>query len=99
MMTVEEKIWAALRSVTDPELGVSIVELGLIYDVRYEDGVAEVEMTLTSPGCPLASVIDKEVKKATAGVKEVKKVTVEIVWDPPWSRDLMSEELKAEYGL
>jgi metal-sulfur cluster biosynthetic enzyme len=99
MMTVEEKIRAALGKVTDPELGVSIVELGLIYDVRYEGGVAEVEMTLTSPGCPLASVIDKEIKKAISSVPEVKKITVEIVWDPPWSLDLLSEELKAEYGL
>ena len=97
-MTTEEKIWEALKSVIDPELGVSIVDLGLVYDVRYESGVAEVEMTLTSPGCPLAPVIDKKVKEAIADVQEVKELTVEIVWDPPWSRDMMSEELKAEFG-
>lgn len=98
-MMVEDKIREALKKVIDPELGVSIVELGLIYDVRFEDGVAEVEMTLTSPGCPLASVIDKKVREAVAEVGEVKKLSIELVWDPPWSRELMSDELKAEYGF
>lgn len=98
-MTVEDKMRKALRGVIDPELGVSIVDLGLIYDVRYENGEAEVEMTLTSPGCPLAPVIDKKIKDALRGVSEVKKLTVELVWDPPWSRDLMSDELKAEFGF
>ena len=84
-MMVEDKIRRALEKVIDPELGVSIVDLGLIYDVRFEDGVAEVEMTLTSPGCPLAGVIDRQVKEVVGfEVPEVKKLTVEIVWDPPW---------------
>lgn len=99
MITVEEKIREALKSVIDPELGVSIVDLGLIYDVRYENGEAEVEMTLTSPGCPLAPVIDRKIKDAVKDVAEVKNLTVELVWDPPWSKDLMSDELKAEYGF
>lgn len=99
MKTVEDKIWEALREVIDPELGVSIVELGLIYDVRYEEGVAEVEMTLTSPGCPLAPIIDRKIKEALKGVQEVKDLTVELVWDPPWTKDMMSDELKAEYGF
>jgi metal-sulfur cluster biosynthetic enzyme len=99
MMMVEDKIKEALRKVIDPELGVSIVDLGLIYDVRYENGEAEVEMTLTSPGCPLAPVIDKKIKEALKNVPEVKKLIVELVWDPPWSKDLMSDELKAEYGF
>jgi metal-sulfur cluster biosynthetic enzyme len=73
--------------------------LGLIYDVRFEGGVAEVEMTLTSPGCPLAGVIDNKIREAIGGVTEVKKLTVELVWDPPWSRDAMSDELKAEFGV
>jgi len=99
MTTIEEKIWSALRSVIDPELGVSIVDLGLIYDVRYEGGEAEVEMTLTSPGCPLASVIDTKIREVLSGIEEIKHLTVEIVWDPPWTKDLMSEELRAEFGL
>lgn len=99
MKMVEDKIREALKDVIDPELGVSIVDLGLIYDVRYEGGVAEVEMTLTSPGCPLAPVIDKKIKDALKGVSEIKELTVELVWDPPWSKDMMSEELKAEFGF
>lgn len=96
---IEDKIREALKKVIDPELGVSIVDLGLIYDVRYEEGEAEIEMTLTSPGCPLAPVIDQEVKKAMKEVPEVKRVTVELVWDPPWSVSAMSDELRAELGL
>jgi len=99
MMTVEDKIRKALKTVMDPELGVSIVDMGLIYDVRFESGEAEVEMTLTSPGCPLAPIIDREVREAVSGISEIKKLTVELVWDPPWSKDLMSEELKAEFGV
>jgi metal-sulfur cluster biosynthetic enzyme len=99
MTTVEEKVWKALRGVLDPELGVSIVDLGLVYDVRYEAGVAEIEMTLTSPGCPLASVIDKKIREVVDDIKEIKRVTVEVVWDPPWTKEMMSEELKAEFGF
>jgi metal-sulfur cluster biosynthetic enzyme len=99
MIMVEDKIREALKKVIDPELGVSIVDLGLIYDVRYEKGEAEVEMTLTSPGCPLAPVIDKKIRDAVKDVPEVKKLTVELVWDPPWSKELMSDELKAEFGF
>lgn len=99
MMTVEDKIWQALRSVIDPELGVSIVDLGLVYDVRYEDGVAEVEMTLTSPGCPLAPIIDKKVRESVKDIEEIRQLTVELVWDPPWTKEMMNEELKAEFGI
>ena len=98
-MTVNEKIWEAVKKVIDPELGFSIVDLGLVYDVRYENGAAEIEMTLTSPGCPLAPIIDKKIKEAVSGIPEIKKLTVELVWYPPWSRELMSEELKAEFGV
>ncbi len=99
MKMVEDKIRKALEKVMDPELGVSIVDLGLVYDVRYEKGEAEVEMTLTSPGCPLAPEIDNKIKEALKNVTEIKKLRVELVWDPPWSRDLISDELKAEFGV
>lgn len=98
MESVESKIWEALKGVIDPELGVSIVDLGLVYDVRYESGVAEVEMTLTSPGCPLAPLIDRLVKEAVKSIPLVKEITVELVWDPPWTREMMNEEIKAEFG-
>ena len=75
-MNIEDKIRDALKKVIDPELGVSIVDLGLIYDVRYEAGEAEIDMTLTSPGCPLAPVIDREVREALKGVVEVEKLKV-----------------------
>lgn len=96
---VEDKIREALRKVMDPELGVSIVDLGLIYDIRYEAGEAEVEMTLTSPGCPLAPIIDKKVREALAGVPEIEHLEIDLVWDPPWSKELISDELRAELGL
>jgi len=96
---IEDKIREALKKVIDPELGVSIVDLGLVYDVRFEGGDTEVDMTLTSPGCPLAPIIDKKVKEALAEIPEIKHLTVEIVWDPPWTKDMMSEELKAEFGF
>jgi len=99
MIMVEDKIREALKDVVDPELGVSIVDLGLVYDVRYENGEAEIEMTLTSPGCPMAPIIDKKIREAVKEVKEVKKITIEIVWDPPWSKELMSDELKACFGF
>jgi len=99
VITVEEKIWEALKGVIDPELGVSIVDLGLVYDVRFEGGEAEVEMTLTSPGCPLAPVIDKEVRRALADLPDIKTLTIDLVWDPPWTQEMMSDELKAEYGF
>jgi len=99
MITMEDKIREALKKVIDPELGVSIVDLGLIYDIRYEAGEAEIEMTLTSPGCPLAPVIDSQVREVLKEVPEIQKVTVDLVWDPPWSKEAMSEELRAELGL
>ena len=97
--SVEEKIREALKKVIDPELGIDIVSLGLIYDVRFEAGEAEIDLTLTSPGCPLAPVIDSEVKKAVSEIEEVKSLHIEFVWDPPWSKELISEEVRAELGI
>jgi len=98
-MKIEEKIRQALRKVMDPELGVSIVDMGLIYNINFKNGEATIEMTLTSFGCPLAGVIDSKVKKALKDIPEVKKFSVKLVFDPPWSKDLMSDELKAEFGF
>lgn len=99
MTDLEAKVRKALKEVVDPELRINIVDLGLIYDVREEGGVVEVEMTLTSPGCPLASVIDARVKEVVGKVKGVRNVTVELTWDPPWTADMMSDEAKAELGF
>lgn len=99
MTSLEKKVRAALKGVIDPELRINIVDLGLVYDVREEAGEVEIEMTLTSPGCPLAGIIDEEVKKAVKKVKGVKKVTLELIWDPPWTENMISEEARAELGI
>jgi len=99
MINLEDKVRNSLKKVLDPELRINIVDLGLVYDVREEGGEVEVEMTLTSPGCPLASVIDKDVKKVVMKIKGVKKVTLELIWDPPWTAEMMSDEAKAELGF
>lgn len=81
---LKENIMGALEQVVDPELGVDIVNLGLVYDVDMdENGKTDVTMTLTSMGCPLAPIIVDEVKKALADIPEVKEVDVHIVWNPP----------------
>jgi metal-sulfur cluster biosynthetic enzyme len=96
---MEEKIREELKKVIDPELGINIVDLGLVYDVRFEGGETEIDLTLTSPGCPLAGVIDSEIKKVLEGVPEIKNLTVELVWDPPWTKEMISEEVRAELGI
>mgnify|MGYP001581481119 CR=1 FL=1 len=99
MTEIEKKVRTALKGVIDPELRINIVDLGLVYDVREEAGEVEVEMTLTSPGCPLAGIIDEEIRRAVKKVKGVRKVGVELTWDPPWTQDMMSDEAKAELGF
>ena len=96
---MEDKVWEALKTVLDTELGISIVDLGLIYSVKMGEGGVDIKMTLTSPGCPLAPLIDEMVRKAVGEVEGVKKINLEIVWDPPWSPELMSEEVRAELGM
>jgi len=99
MISLERKVRSALKKVLDPELNANVVDLGLIYDVREDFGEIEIEMTLTSPGCPLAGVIDQRIREVVEPIRGVKKVVVEIVWDPPWSTEMMSDEIKAELGL
>lgn len=87
-----------LRGVMDPELHINIVDLGLIYNVVIEKNEITVTMTLTTPGCPLAPVIDKLIKKALGELK-ADSVTVELVWEPAWSVRRMSEEGKLQLGM
>ncbi len=96
---MEEKIRKALTEVIDPELGISIVDLGLVYKIEAKKGEAKIEMTLTSPGCPLAGVIDKMVREAVLSLEEIEKVDLQVVWDPPWTPEHMSESAKAELGF
>jgi metal-sulfur cluster biosynthetic enzyme len=99
-MPVEEMVREALReNVIDPEIGVNIVDLGLVYDLGVTDGVAEVTMTLTTPMCPLGPYIDSEVRAALQDVPGVTDAKVNLVWTPPWDPSKMSEEAKLELGF
>ncbi|OKL35858.1 metal-sulfur cluster assembly factor [Domibacillus mangrovi] len=97
---LKENIMGALEQVVDPELGIDIVNLGLVYDVDMdEEGKTTITMTLTSMGCPLAGVIVDQVKAALADIPEVKEVEANIVWTPTWSRDMMSRYAKIALGI
>ena len=95
-----DKIVGVLKSIFDPEIPVDIYELGLIYDVFVnEDSEVKILMTLTTPNCPVAETLPKEVEEKVKSLDEVKDAEVEITFDPPWSQDLISEEAKLELGL
>lgn len=97
---LENTIIAVLKTVHDPEIPVDIFELGLIYEVKIDDEFqVAIEMTLTSPNCPVAESLPKEVEDKVAGIPEVKSAKVNIVFDPPWDKDMMSEEAQLELGL
>lgn len=94
-----EQVRTALSSVYDPEIPVNIVDLGLVYDVRIVDHTVTVVMTLTAPGCGMGPVLVQEVKSRLGRVPLVQQVEVELVFDPPWSRERMTEEAQLELGL
>lgn len=97
---LKESIMGALEQVIDPELGIDIVNLGLVYDIEMdEEGKTTITMTLTAMGCPLAGVITDQVKMALNDLPEVKEVDVNIVWNPPWSKDRMSRYAKIALGI
>jgi FeS assembly SUF system protein len=100
MVDLENKIVEMLKTIYDPEIPVDIFELGLIYEVRIDDNQhVEIDMTLTSPNCPVAETLPKEVEDKVASVENVKSAKVNIVFDPPWDKDMMSEEAKLELGF
>jgi FeS assembly SUF system protein len=95
-----ENVVKTLKSIYDPEIPVDIYELGLVYDVMInEDNDVKILMTLTSPNCPVAETLPREVEEKVKSIDEVKSCEVEITFDPPWSKDLMSEEAKLELGM
>lgn len=97
---VENQIIDVLKTIYDPEIPVNIYDLGLIYFVIVDDEFnVKVEMTLTSPNCPVAESLPEEVRVKTAGLWCVKDAEVEIVWDPTWDKEMMSEEAKYELGF
>jgi metal-sulfur cluster biosynthetic enzyme len=100
MALTKDDVMEAMKAVYDPEIGVNIVDLGLVYDVDIKDNSAiEVTMTLTSMGCPLGPVIIGDVQKAVAPLEGVTDVGVRIVWSPPWSPDMMTEDARDELGI
>ena len=99
-MSVKDQVVAALRTVYDPEIPVNIYELGLIYDASVDDeGHAAIRMTLTAPNCPVAGSLPGEVERAVRAVPGVTDVKLELTFDPPWSKDRMSEAAKLALGI
>ena len=99
-MELKEQIINEIKKIYDPEIPVNIYELGLIYDVFVnEDADVKILMTLTTPNCPVAETLPKEVENKVKSLDDVKDAEVEITFDPPWNQDLMSEEAKLELGL
>ena len=95
-----DEIVKVLKSIFDPEIPVDIYELGLIYDVFVnEDNDVKIIMTLTSPNCPVAESLPQEVKEKVSSINLVNEVEIEMTFEPPWSKDLMSDEAKLELGL
>ncbi len=94
-----EDVFLALRRVTDPELGVNVVDLGLVYEVEVKDGTVEVAMTVTTPGCPLQDVLPRWVEEAVRALPGVREARVRLVFDPPWTPDRMTERAREELGL
>ena len=99
-MKLKDKIISEVKKIYDPEIPVNIYDLGLIYNIEIKnDNEAYVEMTLTSPNCPVAESLPKMVKENINSVEGVKKVELKLVWNPPWTKDMMSEEAKLELNL
>ena len=99
-MDLKEKIIKEIKKIYDPEIPVNIYELGLIYEIKVEkDNNVKVKMTLTTPNCPVAESLPKEVKDSIMEIKEVKNVDLELVWEPPWDKSMMSEAAKLELNL
>ncbi len=100
MASLEDKVVEVLKTIYDPEIPVDIYELGLIYEVRIsKEFHVEIDMTLTSPNCPVAESLPKDVKEKVETIEGVSGASVHIVFDPPWDKDMMSEEAKLELGF
>jgi metal-sulfur cluster biosynthetic enzyme len=98
-MPTKEEVVDALRQVEDPELGMDIVELGLMYDVEVQGPKVHVTYTLTSMGCPVGPMIEEQIQQFAAGVPGVDEVEAELTWDPPWSPEKMSDDAKFILGF
>ena len=98
-MDLKEKVIAEIKKIYDPEIPVNIYELGLIYDVSIIEKNVKVKMTLTTPNCPVAESLPKEVKESIMEIDGVDKVDLDLVWEPPWDKSMMSEAAELELNL
>jgi len=98
-MDLKEKVIVEIKKIYDPEIPVNIYELGLIYDVSIIEKNVKVKMTLTTPNCPVAESLPKEVKESIMEIDGVDKVDLDLVWEPPWDKSMMSESAKLELNL
>ena len=98
-MVTKEEVFEALRQVEDPELGMDIVELGLLYDVEVQGQRVKVTHSLTSMGCPAGPMIQEDIQRAASEVPGVEAVDVELTWDPPWTPERMSDDAKFILGF
>jgi FeS assembly SUF system protein len=97
---LQERVWAALRTIYDPEIPVNIADLGLIYDLKIEEtGAVAIRMTLTTPACPVAGALPRQVEERVLAVAGVSSAKAELVWDPPWTPSRMTEEAQLTLGL
>ncbi|PHS69189.1 MAG: SUF system Fe-S cluster assembly protein [Methylophaga sp.] len=97
---LKEDVIEMLKTIYDPEIPVNIYELGLIYDINIsEDKKVDINMTLTAPGCPVAQSFPGDIEAKVATVPNVNEVKVELVWDPPWTKDMMSEAAQLQLGM
>ena len=100
MSNLKDSIIEEIKKIYDPEIPVNIYELGLIYDIIVDDkNNVKIDMTLTSPNCPVAESLPNEVKESVKEIKEIKNVDLNLVWDPPWDKSMMSESAKLELNL
>jgi FeS assembly SUF system protein len=98
-MDLRDQVIAEIRKIYDPEIPVNIYELGLIYDVKVKEDKAKIIMTLTSPNCPVAESLPKEVKDSAMQVEGIEEVDLDLVFEPEWNKDMMSEAAKLELNL
>lgn len=98
-MNTYDKVMETLATVYDPEIPVNIVELGLVYEVKVDDGKANILMTLTAPACPVAGEIIFDIQSKVEAIEGISDVHVQLTFDPPWSKEMMSDEAKLELGF
>ncbi len=98
-LNLRQEVIKILKTIYDPEIPVNIWDLGLVYGVDIKDSLAQVVMTLTSPNCPAIDTLPQEIKESIESIDQIDECQVQIVWDPPWTKALMTEEARLELGM